>query len=97
MQNRSIFGEIRGSSYCPNLLSVERSFEYVTDLFLESTIQKRLVLAVKFVTLMAQRSLANIAVLKVRGKFMIISSQLVKRCLLLRKEDATGLKTDSSL
>ena len=38
--NWSMFGEIRGYSYCPNLLSVKRIFEYVKDLLLGSTLQK---------------------------------------------------------
>ena len=83
MQNRSIFGEIRGSSYCPNLLSVKRIFEYVEDMFLGSTLQKCLALSVKFVILMAQRSSANIAVLRVRAKFTRILSDSVKCCLLM--------------
>ena len=78
MQNQSIFGEICESSYCPNLLSVKRIVEYLKDLFLGSTLQKCLALEVKFVILMAQRPLANIAVLRVRAKFTRILSDSVK-------------------
>ena len=70
MHNRSIFGEIRGQSYCPNLLSVKRIFEHVKDLFLGSTLQKCLAPAVKFVILMAQRPSVNIVGLKVRENFI---------------------------
>ena len=70
VQNRSIFGEIRGHSYCPNLLSVKRIVEYVKDLLLGSTLQKCLAPAVNFVILMAQRPSANIVGLRVRENFI---------------------------
>ena len=97
VQNRSIFGEIRGSSYYPNLLFVKRIFEHVKDLFLGSTLQKCLAFPFKFVILMAQRSSANVAGLRVRAKFTRILSDSVKCCLLLGNEDAVGLKADSGL
>ena len=46
---------------------------------------------------MTQRSLANIAGLRVTAKFTRILSDSVKRCLLLGNEDAVGLETDSGL
>ena len=84
MQNQSIFdfSKLRGSSLGRRTAQIyyqlKEPLKNVKILFLGSTLQKYLALAVKFVIFMAQRSSANIAVLRVRAKFTIILSDSVK-------------------
>ena len=97
MQIQNILCEICRYSSDTNLLSAEKIFEYVNDLFYGNPSRTFLAPAVNFVIFMAKGPSANIALLGGRVKFTITLSNSPKCSRLPEYEDAVGLKTDSSM